>query len=110
MSSITEWFEMKLEDKPGVVAFLKGHNGYLFAQDGESGNVFRNSAFNMHSAAPHDVLCEICYGKNEKETHMLLYITFKEGTVDEGLYSLIKENFFVDKSSIDTHQHDTFTR
>lgn len=99
MDVVTEWLEMLRKDKPALIQFLQGHNGYRFRAKNE--NVFINSVSSMHGARPGDVLCEICDGLNEKASHIVLHISFKAGVTDEGLSGLVKQNFKVISTSDD---------
>ncbi|AGQ30866.1 hypothetical protein [Serratia liquefaciens] len=93
------WFVIPKDEKNEFHVWLIGHPYYKFKRPEPDKHFYINSAPTFHNAEKGDVSCEITDGYDEKKDEILITFTFKEEVLDEGLLSLIRENFTVLDSS-----------
>lgn len=94
-----DWFVIPKNEKNEFHTWLIAHPYYKFKQSEPEKHFYINSIPTIHNAKKGDVSCEMTDGDNEKKNEILITFTFKEGTLDEGLLGLIRQNFTVLDSS-----------
>ncbi len=90
-----EWFVMPRCEAQKFHDWLLNHPHYGFKQPDPNETFYINSMRTIHNAQKGDVSCKIRSGENEQIDNILVTFTFKDGTLDEGLLGLIRQNFAV---------------